>query len=196
MVEKRTLTFLIAALGVWAVTSTTISAYYYMQFNTYYSEYKHLAGYMDILSGTISELANVTGKLAQNTKDVSETVENLSKILESISLRVNILLKYNSNSLEWYNKTSMPLGSTAFDTLFAVAEDVTYKYYEGLGVLVTSINGVTNNKTMGWLWWYWNYTSSEWVLPDFASDKYILHRNDVIAWTYSNYVNWPPPPPT
>lgn len=183
-------------LSVWSIVSTLASAYYYVQFETYSREYRLLASYINTLSENIGDLINVTRILVSSSKNVSEAVDSLSKILESISLKVNILIKYGPDNLVWYNGTAMPLGSTAFDTVFAVADDVTYKYYEGMGMLVTSINGVANNETMGWFWWYWNPGGSEWVLPDFSSDRYILHRNDVIAWTYSDYTTWPPQPPT
>jgi len=196
LVEKRTLKFIIIMLSVWCIVSTMTSTYYYIQFETYSREYKHLTSYINTLSGAIGDLANVTSVMVNSSQGIFETVNALSKILESISLKVNILIKYSSDNLVWHNGTAVPLGSTAFDSVFAVADNVNYKYYEGMGMLVTSINGIANNETMGWFWWYWDSSSSKWVFPDFSSDKYILHRNDIVAWTYSDYATWPPKPPT
>ena len=109
---------------------------------------------------------------------------------------VNVLVSYGNGTKIWYNKTALPLDSTAFKAILAVA-DVNYTDYGGeLGILVTSINGLTNNSTHGWFYWYWDSGNSMWVLPEYSCAKYILHRDDVIAFTYESYSTWPPPQPT
>ncbi len=120
----------------------------------------------------------------------------LTDQLSTISMKVNVLLSYGNRKV-WYNSTLLPLGSTAFAALNFTTEEMNYTDYgEELGILVTSINGVTNNSTHGWFYWHWSLQSSEWTLPSYSSTKYILHEGDTIAYAYVNYAEWPPPPPT
>ncbi len=122
--------------------------------------------------------------------------QNLAQEMESISLKTNILVSYGNATKTWYNRTALPLNSTAFSALLTVSE-VEYEDYGGeLGILVVSVNGTANNSTHGWLYWYWNTEKSKWVLPEYSCDKHLLHRNDTIAWTYASFMEWPPPQPT
>jgi len=117
--------------------------------------------------------------------------ENLLSKMESILL-VNILVSYGNGTKIWYNNTALPLGSTAFKAILAIA-NVTYTESE-FGVFVNSINGVVGNSTHFWLYWGWDAENSEWTFPDVGASQYILHRGDNIAWTYES--EYPPPPPT
>jgi len=142
------------------------------------------------ISGTL-----VAGYYFTQYKIYQNEYETLASEMESILL-VNVLVSYGNGTKIWYNKTALPLDSTAFKAILAVA-DVNYTDYGGeLGILVTSINGLTNNSTHGWFYWYWDSGNSVWVLPEYSCAKYILHRDDVIAFTYESYSTWPPPQPT
>ena len=180
--EKRTFTYVALALLVWAISGTVVAGYYFIQYNTYQNEYKSLANEFNTLSGALDGFSS-------NLGDITE-------VLESISLKVNILLSYGNGTKIWRNNTALPLASTAFTAILAIA-DIKYTDYGGeLGILVTSINGVANNSTHGWLYWRWDAEKSEWTLPEYSCAKYILHRGDTIAFTYLNYITWPPPSPT
>jgi len=180
--EKRTFTYVALALLVWAISGTVVAGYYFIQYNTYQNEYKSLANEFNTLSGALDGFSS-------NLGDITE-------VLESISLKVNILLSYGNGTKIWRNNTALPLASTAFTAILAIA-DIKYTDYGGeLGILVTSINGVANNSTHGWLYWRWDAEKSEWTLPEYSCAKYILHRGDTIAFTYVNYLTWPPPSPT
>jgi len=173
--EKRTFTYVALALLVWAISSTIVAGYYFAQYNIYQNEYENLASEFNTLSNTLV---------------------GLSDVMESISLRVNILVSYGNGTKIWYNNTALPIASTAFTAILAVA-DIRYTDYGGdLGILVTSINSVANNSTHGWLYWYWDAEDSEWILPEYSCAKYILHRGDIIAFAYESYMTWPPPQPT
>jgi len=142
------------------------------------------------ISGTL-----IAGYYFTQYKIYQNEYETLASEMESILL-VNVLVSYGNGTKIWYNKTALPLDSTAFKAILAVA-DVNYTDYGGeLGILVTSINGLTNNSTHGWFYWYWDSGNSVWVLPEYSCAKYILHRDDVIAFTYESYSTWPPPQPT
>jgi hypothetical protein len=119
---------------------------------------------------------------------------NLSKVMEFVSLRVNMFVSYGNGTKVWHNDTALPIGSTAFTAILAVA-DVRYKDYGGdLGILVTSIDGLAGNSTHGWFYWYRETGKSEWVFSESSCAEYILHRGDTIAFTYQSYgTTWPPP---
>jgi len=173
--EKRTFTYVALALLVWAISATVVAGYYFSQYKIYQDEYENLADEFNTLSGTLGDL---------------------SEIMESISLRVNILVGYGNGTKIWHNNTALPLASTAFTAILAIA-DIKYTDYGGdLGILVTSINGLASDSTNGWLYWCWDAEKSEWTLPEYSCVKYILHRGDTIAFTYESYMTWPPPQPT
>jgi hypothetical protein len=110
--------------------------------------------------------------------------ESLASEMESI-LSVNILVSYGNGTTIWTNNTALPIDSTAFKAILAIA-DINYTEYEGLGILVTSINGRASNSTHFWLYWVWDAENSEWIDPGVGASQYILHRGDTIAWTYKS----------
>ena len=201
--EKGIFNYVVLALLVWAVSGSTVAGYYFTQYNLYQSEYSNLVAELNTLSDAVVDLStvfsasitNLSQSVSGEMSSISNTIEDLSLILESISLKVNILLSFG-NSSTWLNGTKLPLGSTAFTAVLAIA-DIKYTDHGGeLGVLVTSVNGVANNQTHGWFFWYWEVDTSKWVLGEYSSTKYIIHRDDTIAWAYSDFTVWPPPPPT
>ena len=122
---------------------------------------------------------------------------NLAKQLDSVSIRVNVLLSYGNETRVWQNSTVLPLNSTAFIAISTTAADLDYTDYGGeLGILITAINGVAGNSTCGWFYWYWDSQNSHWMLPEYSAAKHILHDGDTIAFAYSDFLGWPPPPPT
>jgi len=198
--EKGIFTYIALGLLVWAISGTVVAGYYFVQYNTYQNEYANLAGEFntlsdavvdlsDALSGTIGDLSeNFTGEF--NT--LSGTVGDISEIMNSISLKANILLSYGNETKIWYNSTALPLGSTAFTAILAIA-DIEYTDYGAGGILVTSINGAVGNSTHFWLLWGWDAETSEWALSNVGASEYIIHRGDTIAWTYE--IEYPPPQP-
>lgn len=125
-------------------------------------------------------------------KEYSNLVDQLR-----ISLEVNILLNYGNGTKVWHNNTVLPLGSTSFTAIYHLADTINYTDNEEFGILVTSINGVANNSTHGWLYWQWDPQDSMWMLPEYSSGKHILHNGEVIAFALVDYMEgWPPPPPT
>jgi len=187
--EKSTFTYLALGLLVWAISGTLVAGYYFTQYSTYYKEYENLAKGFNMLSDALYGLSN-------GLNDLSSNLENINEVLESLSLRVNILVSYGNGTKIWQNNTALPLGSTAFTAILALADINFTDYGEDLGILVTSIDGVDNNSTHGWFYWYWNAENSVWVLPEYSCTKYVLNRNDIVAFTYESYMTWPPPPPT
>lgn len=203
--------YVILGVLVWAILGTIVAGYYFVQYNTYQNEYNNLANqlttYNNVVNDLVNQLAiynNVVSGLGANlttyndlARQLGADIKNISNMLEGISLKANILISYSNGTKVWYNNTVLPLGSTAFTAIYFIADDINYTDYGGeLGILVTSINGVDNNSTHGWFYWYWNSESSEWVLPNYSCAKHILHKGDTIAFAYASYMEWPPSPPT
>lgn len=120
---------------------------------------------------------------------------NLADQFASISIKVNIFLSYGNGTKVWHNNTVIPLGATAFNATYSVAEDVKHTDYGGeLGIIVTSINGLANNSTHGWLYWYYDSGNLGWMGLQQSCAKHILHEGDIIALTYESYIPWPEKP--
>lgn len=173
--EKRVFTYVALALLVWAICGTAIAGYYFIQYDIYRNEYTTLVTDLNVLSGTIA---------------------NISSTMDSLSLRVNLLVGYGNGTSVWSNNTALPVGSTAFTAIMGAANVEYTDYGQELGILVTSVNGLSNNSSQGWFYWYLNTVNSTWVSPNYSCAKYILHRGDTIAFTYESYATWPPTPPT
>lgn len=219
--EKRLFIYVVLGVLVWAVLGTIVAAYYLVQYQIYQSEYNNIVNQIITYNSVVNNLAsqftsydnlsnkldaynNLTNDLADQLASYNNQVERLgadvegiSTMLEGISLKANMLLSYGNGTKIWQNNTVLPLGSTAFTAIYYIAETINYTDYGGeLGILVTSINCVANNSTHGWFYWYWNSGSSKWTLPSYSCAKHILHRGDTIAFTYTSYMEWPPPTPT
>jgi len=124
--------------------------------------------------------------------------------LERLTVFVNILIDYGNGTRTWFNNTRVSAGSTVFDATCMVAE-VEYMAYEGpdwvgypnnTAYLVVSINGLRNNQTHAWFWWFWDARAG-WVLAPYGSN----HVNATVvdggtyAWAFRSFATWPPPPP-
>ena len=181
--ERRLSTYVILSVLVWAIMGTITAGYYFIQYETYHSEYTNLVDQIALFNNAVGQLG--------------EDVSDMSNVLEGISVRVNVFLSYGNGSESWFNGTVLPLGSTAFTAVYSLVSEINYTDYGGeLGILVTSLNHVTNNSTHGWFYWYWDPGNAIWVLPNYSCARHILHRGDIVAFTYANYLIWPPPPPT
>jgi hypothetical protein len=170
-VEKRTSTYVILALLVWAVSGTLVAGYYSVQYSTYHDEYANL---LNALKG-------------------------ISNSTDSILVKINFLLSYGNRTNMWLNDTAFPTGTTAFTALRIVASDVNYTDFGGtLGVYVNRINGLKENLALyrAWFFWYKTANASSWTLADRSCSEFILHRGDTVAFAYQNYEQYPPSPPT
>lgn len=97
--------------------------------------------------------------------------------------RVMLIVDYGNGTFNLYNITAQ-LPTTLFNLTAEVAE-VGYKVYEGMGVFVTSINGVANDPLQSryWTWWYWNDT--RWVEGPVGAGQFEVRGGEVVCWYYS-----------
>jgi len=195
--EKRFFTYVVLGLFSWAIIGTVMAGYYFVQRDMYQREYSNLINQINTgISNFSNILQGIQTKYDNLATQIDDDIGDVSTILEGISLRANILIAYGNGTKVWHNNTVLPLGATAFTAIYFVAEEINYTDYGGdLGILVTSIDGLASNSTNGWLYWYWNSGDSAWTLPNYSCAKHILHKGDIIAFTYSGYLEWPPQPP-
>lgn len=156
---------------------TITAGYYFVQYETYRTEYVNLVDQITMFN-------NAVGQLGEDVSDISD-------VLEGISVKVDLLINYGNGPASWFNGTVLPLGSTAFTAVSVLVNEINYTDYGGeLGILVTSLNHVAENTTekTGWFYWVWDPGSSIWVLPNYSCARNILHRGDIVAFTYSSYL--------
>lgn len=195
--EKRTFTYITMGLLVWAFLGTIATGYYFVQYNTYESEYQVLVAQLNTYNNVVNELADGVTDYNELVSELDANMEDVRSTLDGVAIKVNILLSFYPESKIWHNDTILPLGATAFTAVYSISDDINYTDYGGeLGILVTSINDVVNNATHGWFYWHWMPVDYEWMLPSYSSATYILRKGDTIAFTYASYADWPPQPPT
>ena len=95
-------------------------------------------------------------------------------------ISVNLLIKYDSNNLVWYNNSYTNVGNSLFNLtneLFVV------DYSESsLGTYVKSINSVSEiPNNVYWLWWSWDEDIG-WIQGQVSSNQFILENNSTVAW--------------
>ncbi|RLF14220.1 MAG: hypothetical protein DRJ97_06660 [Thermoprotei archaeon] len=99
--------------------------------------------------------------------------------------KVVLIVDYGNGTFHLYNVTAH-LPTTLFNLTLNVAE-VHYQVYSGLGVFVTSINGVANNPVENkyWTWWYWD--GEQWVEGPVGAGQFELKGGEVVCWYYSRF---------
>jgi len=109
-------------------------------------------------------------------------------IMESaFKVTVSLCIDYGNGTVEWFNKTEMPPGSSLFDLLTKVA-NVTYTYWPTLEpghILIDSINDVGGEKGHYWLWYYWNSKTSKWVFGPVGCDAWPLENRGIYEFVYT-----------
>ncbi|MGQ9538046.1 MAG: PKD domain-containing protein [Candidatus Bathycorpusculaceae bacterium] len=108
--------------------------------------------------------------------------------------RIDVLLDYGNGTLRWFENVEV----SGLASVLKATETVALVEYTlwGDDVFVDAINGVANSYPYYWMWWYWNFTESQWVLGPVACNKYFLTDGYIIAWNYVNVSTWPPAQPS
>jgi len=118
------------------------------------------------------------------------TMERLYKSLKGKVVVINIGIDYGNGTLQWFNGTVLPVGSTVLSALISVSR-VEY-VYGPYGAYVVSINGVREkivSKSEGhsWIWYLYNATTGKLEYGPVAADKYILSSGQIIVWKYTHW---------
>jgi len=120
---------------------------------------------------------------------------NVAVTASQRKIAVDVLLDYGNGTRRWSTCIlSKPGNDTVYNATQAVATTLNVTWY-GNAVLVDAIDNVWNSDPYYWMWWYWNFTESKWVLGPVACNQYALNDGDIIAWYYENCSAWPPTSP-
>ncbi len=125
----------------------------------------------------------------------------LLKEVEGLTYRVNILIDYGNGTRVWYNSTLVPIGWSLYNATLKIAKVKATYFPQYDAYFVDSINGVGENKPpekASWYWmiWLWDKENLAWKLSEVSSDKYLLKKDDIVAWVFQDTSIWPPKPPS
>ncbi len=126
---------------------------------------------------------------------------SLLKEVEGLTYRVNILIDYGDGRRVWYNNTLVPIGWSFYNATLKIARVKATYYPQYDSYFVDAINGVGENKPpekASWYWiaWWWDKETRTVKLFEVGSDKYLLKKDDVVAWVFEDTSTWPPKPPS
>ena len=158
---------LIAILLAWAtsiIILSLIAASYYLDLQKEKQKSTEYENMYNGLLGNYTDLLHEYFNLLQKSESEKQNLTELLEEYQSCIMKVNICIDYGNGTVEWFNKTEMPPGSSLFDLLTKVA-NVTYTYWPTLEpghILIDSINDVGGEKGHYWLWYYWNSKTSKW----------------------------------
>jgi len=118
-------------------------------------------------------------------------LDTLMKEVESVTLRASLLVKYGNGTKQWFNNTIIPIGWTLFNlTIYDLKGNVNYEEYP-FGIVVTSINGVSQHESYYWLWYRWDLEKRDWVPGETGPDACLLQNGDVLAWYLADTSKYP-----
>ena len=202
---------LLGFLIAWALTTTSLTIYFYQEYTNVNVKYSQLVSTIEKLGNDInrieSAISSITLSLDQLSSSIGQNISKLSQRISEISkvfTKVDIGINYGNGTIVWFNNTMIIAGTDAFKALLSVT-DVNYTTGPS-GVFVMGINGVNMNETCGWVFavykrcepsWGLSTSVDNWIYPGVAADRVILKDDDIIVWLYYNWAlkGWPPPPP-
>ena len=118
----------------------------------------------------------------QNTRLQSD-YEALLVDVEGLTITINMRIDYGDGDVVWLNDTKLPLDVNLLKALELLA-DIEYTTGE-YGAFVTKVDGVGDDPTKFWLWYWYDTDAESWDLGPSAADALMLHDGDVVSWEYS-----------
>jgi hypothetical protein len=119
---------------------------------------------------------------SQNTKLQSD-YEALLADVEGLTINIDLLIDYGDGNVVWLNDTRVPLDINLLKALELHAE-IEYTTSE-YGAFVTRVDGIGDDPTKYWLWFWYDTEAESWAYGPSASDFWALHDGDVVSWVYS-----------
>jgi hypothetical protein len=151
---------------------------------------------------TISYKQNVTreefGELLSEYHELFHLllIRELSRIVtEAVTLTVSICIDYGNETVEWFNETSMPPGSTLLQLTHEIAA-INYTYYPGMKpghILLTSINykeeySIGYYEGWNWIWCQWNDEEQTWFSGPVGCDAWMLNDGGIYKWSFEHWL--------
>ena len=103
--------------------------------------------------------------------------------IEDLTISIDLLIDYGDGKIVWINDTRVPLDANLLRATEILA-DIEYSTSE-FGAFVTKIDGVGDEPTKFWLWFYYDVEEGGWIYGPSAADFWVLHDGDVLAWEYT-----------
>jgi len=125
-------------------------------------------------------------------------IRELSLVLsETVTLTVNSCIDYGNGTINWYNETKMPAGSSLFQLTQKIAE-INYTYYPSMKpghILVNSINDkeaytIGFSEGWSWIWHYWDSNEQKWISGPVGCDAWMLKNGGIYKWKFEHW-SWP-----
>jgi hypothetical protein len=121
---------------------------------------------------------------SQNVK-LQADYEALLTDVEDLTIRINMMIDYGDGNIVWLNDTRVPLDINLLKALDILAE-IEYSTSE-YGAFVTKVDGVGDDPTKFWLWFWYDTEADSWAYGPSAADLWVLHDGDVVAWEYTAF---------
>jgi len=117
---------------------------------------------------------------------------SMRPLTSSEVIYVDIGINYGNGTLVWINNTKVLKGSSVFQTLLLVADEVNVTTGTS-GIYVRGINGVNEYDSVAWLYAIYGrevptwQKVDNWRYPSVSPDKLALENNDIIVWVFLNW---------
>jgi hypothetical protein len=119
---------------------------------------------------------------SQNAR-LQANYEALLEDVVDLTIRINMKIDYGDGDVVWHNDTRVPLDVNLLRALELLAE-IEFSTSE-FGAFVTKVDGVGDDSTKYWLWFYFDTEGESWAYGPSAADFWVLHDGDVVAWEYT-----------
>jgi hypothetical protein len=105
--------------------------------------------------------------------------------VEDMTININMMIDYGDGNIVWLNDTRVPLDINLLKALELLAE-IEYSTSE-YGAFVTKVDGIGDDPTKFWLWFWYDTEAESWDYGPSAADFWVLHDGDVVAWEYTAF---------
>jgi len=125
-------------------------------------------------------------------------------VSETVTLTVNISVYYGNETVEWYNETVVPAGSSLFQLTKEIAiVDPKYDQWAKPGhIFIEAINdkeGYSSDHIdegysdgYSWMWYYWDSDQQKWVSGPVGCDAWMLKDGGIYKWSFEYWrFDWP-----
>jgi hypothetical protein len=119
---------------------------------------------------------------SQNVK-LQADYEALLEDVEDLTISINMRIYYADDNVVWLNDTRVPLDVNLLKALELLA-DIEYTTSE-FGAFVTKVDGVGDDPSKYWLWFWYDTDAESWAYGPSAADFWVLHDGDVVSWEYT-----------
>jgi hypothetical protein len=135
------------------------------------------------------------------------TIRELGIVVsETVTLTVNISVDYGNETVEWYNETVVPAGSSLFQLTQEIAiVDPKYDQLAKPGhIFMEAINDKEGYSSdyidegysdgYSWMWYYWDSNQQKWVSGPVGCDAWMLKDGGIYKWSFEYWRfdwSWP-----